>query len=232
MGALGKFEKGVENAVAGAFRVFQSELKPVEILTDIKKAMTRDAAELSRQRTVAPNVFTVALAPADLARVDSWGQEALREELARSAVEYATEQDYLFVGPIEITFEEDPQLREGTARTRTTTQRGAIAPATRSAGTEENPLIQVGRDRYLLTGTTAIIGRGSDCDISVDDSGISRHHLELQVTPNGVIATDLNSTNGTFVEGHRISAATLVDGNTITIGRTHIMFWTGTASAS
>ena len=41
-----------------------------------------------------------------------------------------------------------------------------------------------------------------------------------------MIATDLGSTNGTFVEGHRIDAATLLDGNQIVIGRTKILFWT------
>ncbi len=35
----------------------------------------------------------------------------------------------------------------------------------------------------------------------------------------------MGSTNGTFVEGHQVPAATLVDGNTITIGRTRILFW-------
>ena len=50
------------------------------------------------------------------------------------------------------------------------------------------------------------------------------------MTPTGVIATDLGSTNGTFVEGHRIDAATLVDGNQIVIGRTRILFWTRPAS--
>ena len=47
-----------------------------------------------------------------------------------------------------------------------------------------------------------------------------------RITPTGVIATDLGSTNGTFVEGHKIDAATLLDGNQLTIGRTVIDFWT------
>lgn len=72
-----------------------------------------------------------------------------------------------------------------------------------------------------------MIGRGSEADIIVDDPGISRRHLEIRVTPDGVVASDLGSTNGTFVEGHQVPAATLVDGNTITIGRTRILFWTG-----
>ena len=60
---------------------------------------------------------------------------------------------------------------------------------------------------------------------------VSRRHLEIRVTPDGVVATDLGSTNGTFVEGHPITAATLVDGNTVTLGRTRILFWTGADDA-
>ena len=72
----------------------------------------------------------------------------------------------------------------------------------------------------------SLLGRGSEADIVVNDSGVSRRHLELRITPTGVIATDLGSTNGSFVEGHRIDAATLLDGNQIVIGRTKILFWT------
>ena len=82
--------------------------------------------------------------------------------------------------------------------------------------------------RYLLTGPVTVIGRGSEADIVVDDPGVSRKHLEIRITPDGVIASDLGSTNGLFVEGHQVPAATLLDGNSLTIGRTRIMFWTGT----
>ena len=61
----------------------------------------------------------------------------------------------------------------------------------------------------------------------VDDPGVSRKHLEISVTPDGVVARDMDSTNGVFVEGHKVPAATLLDGNTLTIGRTRILFWTG-----
>jgi len=76
------------------------------------------------------------------------------------------------------------------------------------------------------TEPVTVIGRGSEADIVVNDSGVSRRHLELRITPTGVVATDLGSTNGSFVEGHRIDAATLLDGNQIVIGRTKILFWT------
>lgn len=65
----------------------------------------------------------------------------------------------------------------------------------------------------------------------VDDTGVSRRHLELRRTEHGVVVADLGSTNGTFVEGNRITAATLVDGNTITLGRTRLLFYSGEGPA-
>ena len=59
----------------------------------------------------------------------------------------------------------------------------------------------------------------------IDDPGISRKHLEIDIHDGNVIARDLGSTNGTYVEGHQVPAATLLDGNTITIGRTRILYW-------
>ena len=101
------------------------------------------------------------------------------------------------------------------------------APATTGSPSTSHPLGDIDGQRYLLTGPVTVIGRGSEADIVVDDPGVSRRHLEIRVTPEGVIATDLGSTNGLFVEGHQVPAATLLDGNSLTIGRTRIMFWTG-----
>ncbi|RFT24739.1 hypothetical protein CG392_06470, partial [Gardnerella vaginalis] len=90
---------------------------------------------------------------------------------------------------------------------------------------ENHPMLEINGNRYLLTKDRTILGRGSGCDIVIDDPGISRRHLGIDVTPDGVIARDLGSTNGTYVEGHQTPAATLLDGNTITIGRTRILYW-------
>lgn len=226
MGAFDKFEKGVENAVANAFsRAFRSDLKPVEISSALKKSLDEHAASLSKDRTVSPNEFSVLLATSDFDHVEQWGKDALVDELRKSVTDYAKEQDYAFVGPIGISLASDLNQKAGTVSVTATTKRGSVAPATSSATSTQYPLLEIGEDRYLLTGTETVIGRGSECDITLEDTGVSRKHLELRVTRNGVIATDLHSTNGTFVEGHRISAATLLDGNTITIGRTHILFW-------
>jgi len=228
MGVLDRFEKGVERAVNTAFaKAFHSDLKPVEIASALRREVDDRAVAMDRDRTIVPNEFTVELSPADQAQVIGWGAETLADEFAANVTEYAGSQRYVFVGPVTVTFVESDELETARFRIRSATARGAAAPATVSAPSPRHPLVDIDGQRYLLTGPVTIIGRGSDADIIVDDPGVSRRHLEIRVADHGVVATDLGSTNGTYVEGHHVPAATLVDGNTITIGRTRIMFWTG-----
>ncbi|QRV02267.1 DUF3662 domain-containing protein [Arcanobacterium phocisimile] len=227
MSAFDKIEKTVENAVENVFsRAFKSDVKPVELASAIKRTMDERSAEISRDRIVSPNDFTLTLSPQDFKKIAEWDEDALREELIGIATNYAREQAYVFLGPISVAFAESNTQPRGKIEVACHTRRGPVAPATTPHASPQNPIIDVNGERYILTGAVTVIGRGSVADIQLDDSGISRKHLELRVTPSGVIATDLNSTNGSFVEGHKISAATLVDGNTITIGHTRIMFWT------
>jgi len=228
VGILDRFEKGVERAVNSAFaKVSRGDLKPVEIASALRREVDDRVAIVGRDRSVVPNEFTVELSLLDLERVDAWGAEALADELAANVTDHATQQRYAFVGPVTVTFVENPDLETGRFQIRSATVRGTVAPATSVAPSARHPMVDIDGQRYLLTGPVTVIGRGSDADIIVDDPGISRRHLEIRVTPDGVIASDLGSTNGTYVEGHQVPAATLVDGNTLTIGRTQILFWTG-----
>ena len=215
----------------GFSKAFRSEVKPVELASALRREVDDRAAAVGVGRTVVPNEFAIELSEADLDHIDEWGAEALADELAANVTEHATKQHYAFVGPVTVSFEEGTELVAGRFRLRSATVRGAVAPATSSAPSPRHPLLDIDGQRYLLTGPLTVIGRGSEADIIVDDPGVSRRHLEIRVTPDGVVATDLGSTNGVFVEGHQVPAATLVDGNTITIGRTRIMFWTGSDDA-
>ncbi|MDO5494782.1 MAG: DUF3662 and FHA domain-containing protein [bacterium] len=227
MGFLDRFERGVERVVNGAFsKAFRSEVKPVEIASAIRKDMDDRAVAVARGRTVVPNEFEVILSATDEDQIEQWGAEALAAEIEAAATEHAAQQAYNFVGPVRVTFETSPELTTGRFEVTSSTRRGNVAPATTDTPSEDHPIIDIDGQRYLLTGTVTVIGRGSDADIVVDDAGVSRRHLELRVTPRGVVARDLGSTNGMYVEGHKVDAATLVDGNTLTIGRTRILFWT------
>ena len=204
MGFLDKFGRGVEDVAGRAKSRFSNDVEPIEIASKLRETMDKRAASFARDRSVVPNVFRIHLAPADFQRVVSWSQDEMARQMEEVATSHAADQGYSFVGPVEVTFVSDDSLGSPVE------------------------ILDIGGQRYLLTGPVTVIGRGSEADIIVDDSGVSRRHLEIRLMQGHAIATDLHSTNGTFVEGHRVDAATLLDGNTLTVGRTRIMFWDGT----
>jgi len=231
MGVLDRFEKGVENAVQTAFaKTFKSGVKPVELAAALKREADTRAAVVDRNRTVTPNEYSVSLAPTDLQTVAEWGEEALEHELEDALQEHAVRQRYSFVGSVNVEFKEDESLATGRYAVVSRTTRGPVAPVTSRNPKSRHPLLDIDGQRYHLTGELTVIGRGTEADIVVDDSGVSRQHIRFEVTPHGTILTDLGSTNGTFVEDQRINEATLLDGNAVTIGRTTIMYWDGIAA--
>ena len=64
---------------------------------------------------------------------------------------------------------------------------------------------EVGHLHSLKEGQKYTVGRSSSCDIQVIDNGISKQHLEIRVFKEKLLVKDLNSSNGTFVNGVRIS---------------------------
>jgi pSer/pThr/pTyr-binding forkhead associated (FHA) protein len=58
-----------------------------------------------------------------------------------------------------------------------------------------------------LGAETVRIGRGRDCEISVLETKMSRHHAEIRFDGKGFVASDLGSANGTFVNGRRIQGS-------------------------
>src|SRR5262249_36011945 len=64
-----------------------------------------------------------------------------------------------------------------------------------------------------------LIGRDHAVHLHLDDAGVSRKHARVMRAPDGsYVLQDLNSTNGTFVGGHRVVAVALNDGDYVQIG--------------
>ena len=182
---------------------------------------------LDRTRTLAPNVYTVYLHSQDYDRFAAW-EDTLLDELQRLVMEHADKQRYMFVGAVSVDLQRDDEVRAGRFETESRTERGSVAPATGAAQSASggNPIIEIDGQQYLLTGPVTVIGRGGDADIILEDTGVSRHHLELRAEEDGtLIATDLGSTNGSLVDGQRLRGRTeLVNGAVIEMGRTRIVF--------
>ena len=82
--------------------------------------------------------------------------------------------------------------------------------------------------RIVLTGPLVL---GRDCDgLLLTDSQISRRHLELRPSASGVEVADLASSNGTFVDGRRVSAPTPVAvGGEVHFGACRVMVLSASA---
>lgn len=74
------------------------------------------------------------------------------------------------------------------------------------------------------------VGRSEDCEITIDNLGVSRYHAEILVKEGFFILRDLRSNNGTFVNGRRVDSHNLNSGDEISIGKFTISF--GAAGAS
>ena len=70
-----------------------------------------------------------------------------------------------------------------------------------------------------------VIGRSTSCDVCVGSKTVSRTHARLRVAAGRITIEDLDSRNGTFVEGRRLSReATLEDGDEIRLGSVELVF--------
>jgi hypothetical protein len=78
--------------------------------------------------------------------------------------------------------------------------------------------------RHELTTGRNVIGRGTEADIRLPDTGVSRKHVDVVLDGGTAFAEDLGSTNGTLVNGRRISRQALSDGDVIRIGHSVLVY--------
>jgi hypothetical protein len=73
-------------------------------------------------------------------------------------------------------------------------------------------------ERVYLNKTSTVMGRDPDCDFFVDNADVSWRHCLLDMQARGISVLDLNSTNGTFVNGILVRDAPLKPGDKLEIG--------------
>lgn len=80
----------------------------------------------------------------------------------------------------------------------------------------------------VLRGTPIVIGREPDVDVVVDEPSVSRKHARLEPRPDGVYRlTDLDSSNGTFVNGVRLETSPVHGGDRVQFGNVVFLYLTG-----
>jgi pSer/pThr/pTyr-binding forkhead associated (FHA) protein len=85
-----------------------------------------------------------------------------------------------------------------------------------------------GARRVPVSGAPIRIGRGPECELVLRDSRVSRRHARLVARDGVLVLTDLGSTNGTMVNGHRINEVVLGAGDRIELGETRLVIQAAT----
>lgn len=215
--SLRGFEQGLERMVEGVFaRAFRSSVRPIELGRRLVREMDDHRSIDVKGRVVVPNSFTFSVSPDDH-RNFAEIEEALVRELADAAREYARDEHYNFMGPVDVHLVTDEHLRPGRFTLSSRMHEG-------EGGVGAGALVMKSGTRHKLGDGVLSIGRLPECDITIADPNISRRHAEVRPAGTGFAVVDLNSTNGTKVNGVAVTEQRLNDGDEISIGGTVIRF--------
>lgn len=79
-------------------------------------------------------------------------------------------------------------------------------------------------NRYRFDKDVMSIGRARDNDVVIENLSVSRNHARIKREGEEYILTDLNSANGSMVNGHRVSKAAIRNNDILTIGKHNLVF--------
>ena len=227
MPILRDFERRLGGLVEGFFATtFRSGLQPVELAKRMMREM--DASKTVGVKEVwAPNRYVFTLSESDAQRFEQ-AEQALVGELKQVVREAAAERGWGLVGPPEVEFEVDADLGKGRFACEASFVEGEEELAPQPAVGERGSLVRLADGvSTALAKPSVTIGRLPECDVVVDDAGVSRQHARIRRTEGGFVLTDLGSTNGTMVNGEPIQEHVLEHGDRITIGETELEFRSG-----
>jgi hypothetical protein len=257
MNLLKSVETTIANLVEGTFgRVFRSEVRPIELARKLTREMDAHRT-VSVSRTYVPNEYSVWLSPPDRERYTGVEDEVI-DELCAYLLEHARREDLILSSPPTITFHTDERLalgefgiqarlvradehaeeapspppgdgQDGNTMIYSTSAR-VSGPLTAEPGRRRTPraLLVVDGRRLLVPPSGGTIGRSRECEIVLQDSGISRRHALLRPVEGGWELEDLGSTNGLLLNGHTLRGShPLEGGDVIEMGSTAIVFELG-----
>jgi hypothetical protein len=85
---------------------------------------------------------------------------------------------------------------------------------------------------FELKAEKTTVGRVSDNMFEIPEASVSSHHAEIHLRGNDVLIKDLDSTNGTFINGEKVSEATLKPGQILRVGMVEMRLETGDPGAA
>lgn len=219
MSMLSRFEKACAAFIERAFaRNFPSELSPALVARKLVAVME---AHMRREdgRLIAPSEYVVRVHPEELARLGA-EREYLQRQWAELLHDLALRVGASLNGPIRVTMSADERLPSGSSEIETidsVRRANAAWPALALRVIKGLPPEQ----RYPLEGRVSV-GRGAGVTIALVDPSVSRRHATIEIVNGAAILADLNSRNGTFVNGERVKKQPLCPGDVVRFGKTEL----------
>ena len=214
---LRNFERRLEHLVEGTFaRVFKSGLNPIEIGRRIVREIDANQSVAVDGALAVPNHYWVYISTADYERFQEV-ETPLTNELIEAARTHIADENYRVLGPVSVVLVEAPEYPEGTLQVQAQWREGAANP------TAAELVMETG-ERFNIGDAAFTIGRMPNSSLILSDENVSRNHAMIQRGPGGWVLTDAGSTNGTTVNGNRVSEAQLKSGDRIVFGATPATF--------
>jgi hypothetical protein len=181
----------------------------------LRKAMDQSRL-LAEAATYAHNRYTLRLDLQDYERL-SRAIPTLEREFTEHLGKYAAAEG-LIVGPyLQVRVEPDESLASGQLQAQSDFSGPLMAYLEVVGGLPE-------RGRVFEVHDHVVLGRGSDCDICLQEAAISRHHAEILWQYVIYQVRDLGSANGTFVNGRQVLSAPLNEGDLLELGLVQLRF--------
>jgi hypothetical protein len=221
---LSRFEDHIQRLVEGGFaRLFAGRLHPHEVAVALARAMEDHLRQENHERR-GPDVYTVRLNPADHGAILE-AEPDITETLAAELVDLARAGGISLtrVPQVHLLADEEVPVHQIAVAARhsqsghDTTQAMPLNEMQQgiTQGAPRATLILDDKREISLTHPIINIGRQHDNDIILDDSGISRHHIQIRLRFGQFVVFDLGSTAGTLVNGQRIQEHVLQSGDVI-----------------
>lgn len=242
-------ERLAENLLEGSFnRVLKPKLQPVQIAKALAREMERNQM-VGADGPLAPNHFVTYLHPDDLATITGF-QSSLEHELANYLTGLASRRGLKLLSPPQVRLvaggarakvgrvavesslvdaPPNPSLPEGSGLQpgwEGTAEMPAVIVDVPPTPVEkrESALVDETGQPIPLSQNETNLGRGVDNDIVIESPDISRQHAKIVREGSEFVIVDLGSTNGSFVDGRRVTRQVLSEGNIISLGSARFIF--------
>lgn len=215
-------------------KLFTGHQSQRTLVNDLIQVMQENIQEDSEGQRYAPDLYILSVHPEDL--IDWQMHQDILFEMSSTIQKMGTNEGFLFLKPIKIQLNPDARIKRGRFMVSAyfSPQEPGLSDTAVMIQDEQNEhelfipenamLIIAGKTFFHLEKPIINIGRHSSNDLVLNDPHISRHHAQLRVIKDHYVIFDVGSTAGLYLNGKRISQATLHAGDVIRIGSVNLIY--------